>query len=68
MNSSQNDGNNLRDAISNKKITSYKLMSKAPGDRNDPTAITQQIVIEDGLPSEVDLQVLVSPPQEKQNS
>jgi hypothetical protein len=35
MNSSQNDNNNLRDAISNKKIMSYKLMSKVPGDRSD---------------------------------
>lgn len=35
VNSSQNDGINLRDAISNKKIMSYKLMSKVPGDRND---------------------------------
>jgi hypothetical protein len=26
---------NLRDAISNKKIMSYKLMSKVPGDRNE---------------------------------
>jgi subtilase family serine protease len=32
VNSSQNDGGtNLRDAISNKKIMSYKLMSKVPG-------------------------------------
>ncbi|CDW77412.1 tbc1 domain family member related [Stylonychia lemnae] len=29
------DGNNLRDAISNKKIMSYKLMSKVPGDRSE---------------------------------
>lgn len=35
--SSQNEGNNLRDAISNKKIMSYKLMSKVPGDRNEIT-------------------------------
>jgi hypothetical protein len=37
MNSSQNDGNNLRDAISNKKILSYKLMSKNPGEKNEIT-------------------------------
>ena len=40
MNSSQNDGgNNLRDAISNKKIMSYKLMSKAPGDRGSSEVV-----------------------------
>jgi hypothetical protein len=27
----------LRDAISNKKIMSYKLLSKVPGDRSDAT-------------------------------
>ena len=59
MNSSQNDG--LRDAISNKKIMSYKLMSKVPGGEQ----ITQQIIIEDNLhyqPQEQDLQILMSPP------
>lgn len=35
VNSSNHDGNNLRDAISNKKIMSYKLMSKVPGDRSE---------------------------------
>lgn len=39
MNSSSNDNNNLRDAISNKKIMSYKLMSKVPGDRSDTTGV-----------------------------
>ena len=38
VNSSQNDGGtNLRDAISNKKIMSYKLMSKVPGGGGGPS-------------------------------
>ena len=31
MSSALESGNHLRDAISNKKIMSYKLMSKVPG-------------------------------------
>ena len=46
VNSSQNDGgNNLRDAISNKKIMSYKLMSKVPGDRHSEVIQHQQFMI-----------------------
>ena len=47
MNSSQNDNNNLRDAISNKKIMSYKLMSKVPGDRSDIQGAPQNLNLEE---------------------
>mmetsp|Transcript_23146 Transcript_23146/g.22620 ORF Transcript_23146/g.22620 Transcript_23146/m.22620 type:complete len:170 (+) Transcript_23146:799-1308(+) len=43
VNSSSNEpGTNLRDAISNKKIMSYKLLSKVPGDRSSEHVVAQQ--------------------------